>query len=539
MFEDVATDGSTYIYAVGGGESYGWGPFAMVLAKYDTSGNRINMVTEPGLTLGFDPCFLYQNVGQSWSQGVIVHNNNIYVVGVSALTGVGEDSVPRPFLSKFDSNLNRQWKRRPTDLGPGGFRGVTGVGSAIYAVGYTYTSGVANSEDYLIQKYDEDGNLLWSRASGGLNTDILTGVVGIGSRLFAVGYTRSQGAGGADAVILEIDPANGDTLSTTLFGDAQDDMANGVATDGTDLYVVGESRSFTVGGNAVGQNDLMLLRFTLAAPNTPPVAVCQNVTVEADSICTANASIDNGSYDPDGDPITLTQSPAGPYPLGGTLVTLTVSDDKGESSQCTGTVTVVDNTAPTITCPADIVNSTDLGQCSAIQDYTVTAKDNCAGWMVMTSPPSGSNFPKGTTLVTATAIDLARNTATCTFMVAVEDREPPKITGVSANPAVLWPPNHKMVSVAVAAYVSDNCDTAPACKIISVNSNEPENGLGDGDTAPDWQIIPGSLKVNLRAERSGTGSGRVYTITVQCTDASGNTSTRAVQVSVPHDQGKK
>ena len=70
-----------------------------------------------------------------------------------------------------------------------------------------------------------------------------------------------------------------------------------------------------------------------------------------------------------------------------------------------------------------------------------------------------------------------------------------------------------------------------------VSSNEPVNGTGDGDTAPDW-VITGNLTVDLRAERSGTGSGRVYTITVRCTDASGNSSTKTVTVTVPHDRRK-
>jgi len=84
---------------------------------------------------------------------------------------------------------------------------------------------------------------------------------------------------------------------------------------------------------------------TLVAPGAP-VALCKDVTVGADSGCQASASVDNGSYDPDGGPITLSQSPAGPYSLGSTSVTLTVTNSQGLSSQCTGNVTVVDYTPP-------------------------------------------------------------------------------------------------------------------------------------------------------------------------------------------------
>ena len=89
--------------------------------------------------------------------------------------------------------------------------------------------------------------------------------------------------------------------------------------------------------------------------NTPPVAACSNVTVAACPACTASASINNGSYDPDfsGSTLQVTQSPAGPYPQGTTSVTLTVSDGR-YSSQCTGTVTVVDTTPPALQCPANL-----------------------------------------------------------------------------------------------------------------------------------------------------------------------------------------
>jgi len=143
-----------------------------------------------------------------------------------------------------------------------------GVGGAIYAVGYV---GIFPNYDYLIEKYDESGNRLWSKISGGAGTDVLNAVVSIGGRIFAVGYTSSQGAGGTDAVLLEFDPSTGSTLSTITYGGALDDFATAVTTDGTDLYVAGASKSFTSAeGNAVGQSDIMLLRYTLAA-RTPPV----------------------------------------------------------------------------------------------------------------------------------------------------------------------------------------------------------------------------------------------------------------------------
>ncbi len=92
-----------------------------------------------------------------------------------------------------------------------------------------------------------------------------------------------------------------------------------------------------------------------------------------------------------------------------------------------------------------------------------------------------------------------------------------------------------MVEVEVAASASDICDTTPSCHITSVSSNEPANGLGDGGTAPDWKIT-GDLTVDLRAERSGKGEGRIYTIAVTCTDTFGNSSVGNTTVTVAHDR---
>jgi rhamnogalacturonan endolyase len=113
-----------------------------------------------------------------------------------------------------------------------------------------------------------------------------------------------------------------------------------------------------------------------------------------------------------------------------------------------------------------------------------------------------------------------------------DDTEPPVFKTLDASVTTLGPPNHKMVPVSIEAELVDLLDAAPTARIVSVTSNEPVDGDADGHTTPDWEIT-GALTVNLRAERSGKGSGRVYTITVEGRDAAGNVVTGNVEVSVP------
>jgi hypothetical protein len=119
--------------------------------------------------------------------------------------------------------------------------------------------------------------------------------------------------------------------------------------------------------------------------------------------------------------------------------------------------------------------------------------------------------------------------------VDVKDLTPPVIDGVSPSSGILRVPNHKMVPISIEATASDALSGPVACVIDSVGSNEPIDGLGDGDTSPDW-LITGPLTVDLRAERAGTGSGRVYSINVKCTDSAGNSATSVTTVTVPKSQ---
>lgn len=132
--------------------------------------------------------------------------------------------------------------------------------------------------------------------------------------------------------------------------------------------------------------------------------------------------------------------------------------------------------------------------------------------------------PSSPTPVAASG-DAAVHTGTC---------GPLAISRVTASPNRLWPPNHKFVTVNVSVQASSTCGGV-SCSIANIQSDEPVNGLGDGNTEPDWQVT-GALRARLRAERSGTGDGRVYTLNVRCADAAGHTAASSTTVSVPHDQ---
>ncbi len=212
------------------------------------------------------------------------------------------------------------------------------------------------------------------------------------------------------------------------------------------------------------------------------------------------------------------------------------------------------NSPPTVSCGADMMvecgTPTTLTALVSDPDgdaLTVVWTVNGTGVQTNTLPagaPSATTpvsftgtLPLGTNAVAVLVIDTATNTASCGSMVTVVDTTPPVITSVKANPNVLWPPNHKMVSITLRVGATDSCSAA-TWKIIGVTSSEPVNGLGDGDTAPDWQIV-GDHGLKLRAERSGKGKGRTYTITVRAADTSGNLSApRSVTVKVPKSQGQ-
>jgi hypothetical protein len=159
----------------------------------------------------------------------------------------------------------------------------------------------------------------------------------------------------------------------------------------------------------------------LPVGNQAPQAFCQSAVVSADGNCEGAVlpeDVDNGSLDPDGDPLDLSLEPAGPYPVGATAAEFIVSDGEAADT-CEVMITVVDDVPPTAICPGDIEVQTGPGVADTAITYSSDAQDACAGAMVSCNPPSGTLFGSGTTEVQCIATDASGNADTCSFTVTV------------------------------------------------------------------------------------------------------------------------
>ena len=247
--------------------------------------------------------------------------------------------------------------------------------------------------------------------------------------------------------------------------------------------------------------------------NTPPNVVCQNHSVNldaggsagitpADVYDAANSSDDCGTINLVG----VSPNTFGCVDLGSNTVTLTVNDGNGNTATCTATVSVHDIILPVVTCPGNVSQGNDAGQCAAIVSYAAaTATDNCSVASINYSQNSGTSFPVGTTTVTATATDTDGNVASCIFNVTVTDDEDPAIT----CPADLTVSNDPGQCSAIVNYSlptgTDNCSAF----LISMTA-----GLGAGSSFP-----------------LGT-SQEVYTIT----DGAGNTASCSLTITVTDNE---
>lgn len=128
--------------------------------------------------------------------------------------------------------------------------------------------------------------------------------------------------------------------------------------------------------------------------------------------------------------------------------------------------------------------------------------------------------------LTVTCTDEAGNTSLpkSTDVVVPRDTTAPGITHLHATPDAIWPPNGKMVAVAVSVSATDDVDATPECSLTSVSGG----GVYDA-------VKTGPFTANLRAEKNSDGSVRAYSLHVTCSDDAGNESTGVATVVVGKD----
>jgi hypothetical protein len=328
-------------------------------------------------------------------------------------------------------------------------------------------------------------------------------------------------------------------------------------TDGNTVPVVAEAEFFYQGESELLINNLPLA--VIAAP----------AEVECDRPGAGGFMLDgSGSTDPDSGPGSATdivlyewfmlqppsiEVPLGSgaslpvvLPLGSHTIGLRVADTEGEADTALTDILVRDTVAPLPFCPDPPVS-----ECSAPSgaevDLVASASDVCSPVVMIANDrtPGGADastvYPLGTTPVGFTMTDAAGNMSSCVSSVLVHDETPPMLQ-LAVEPTELWPPNHRMVPVAVGWVVDDLCDAAPQISLESATSSEPDDAPGDGDGATVGDLgtlLPGQPQSSftLRAERSGGGPGRLYQLRYEATDASGNTTPALAIVTVPHDRG--
>jgi len=424
------------------------------------------------------------------------------------------------FLTIFGENLVGSELTTVTYSGSGGDFSIEATSATLSSVTAWIPVGVAVNEGvYAVDVYAKDVNVAEARHYGPVFFSVVQPTVNAPPLL-----TVPESAFG------EAESSEGGHVSYDVFASSQ---------GGTGLVVSCSpaSGSFfnlgstTVSCTATDSNGSVSASFPVfVADTTPPtITVPSDITTDNPVVTFTVTASDNL----DGTGVFTSCSPASgsTFPYGTTYVDCYARDSFQNYAFATFKV-YVSGGVPEIDVPDTIVAGA-TSTSGAVVTFDVTATE---GGVVTCTPPSGSTFGFGETTVSCSATNTVGTSETKTFLVVVVAVSQPMVT-ITTTPKSLWPPNHQMVAVTLNVVAVDALDPNPVSTIISVTSSQPENGTGDGDIAPDWQIT-GPLTVNLRSERSGN-TDRVYTIRVQTVNNNIGNVITDVQVRVTQQNNRK
>jgi hypothetical protein len=307
-----------------------------------------------------------------------------------------------------------------------------------------------------------------------------------------------------------------------------------ITSDAPGVFPLGSTTVTFTAKDDSGNQTTGTTTITVIDTTKPVLSVPVDVTVEQESLAGTVVDLSPTATDICDAEVTITSDAPAIFPLGTTVVTFTATDDSGNSTEGRTAVTVVDTTQPVLTVPADVTIEQETLAGTEVF-LTASATDICDAEVTITHD-APAIFPLGTTVVTFTATDDSGNTSVKTSTVTVIDTTAPELLTTQYTESV-WPPNHELVEVAGIDSIIDICDADPTLAINITHNENPHNntGVGDGNTDQDW-MIDADNNIFIRAERNGTGNDRIYTIEISVTDDSGNVTSEAMTVTVPHSK---
>jgi hypothetical protein len=287
--------------------------------------------------------------------------------------------------------------------------------------------------------------------------------------------TRERGAAVINSAIATVSNSEGvaTAISVVVNGSATATvngvtLSNIVNTSGTITADVvadctASNASFTLTARNGSLTADAVFTVNVTADTKPPILSCPlDITTSADSASCdqmVNYATPVGSDNCGTASVLCNPASGSAFPKGTSTVSCTATDGSGNTANCSFSVTVTDTTPPTMSCPGNLTEPTNAGQCQAVVSYpTPGASDNCSGVGTVTcAPASGTAFQKGSTTVTCTVSDAAGNSTSCRFSVVVQDQEAPTLN----CPANITAQTGAKQCSAVVSYVtptaSDNC----------------------------------------------------------------------------------
>lgn len=410
--------------------------------------------------------------------------NNLYVLGGTDHTNcsnIGQQTVERAIVNG-DGSLS-PWTATSAMLIPRSNHAVVAVGNRLYALGGVNNCSLSDTTDSVEWVLiNTDGSLgTWQTTSSMTTRRLYLGAVAVNGYLYAIGgaETNPTPLSTVERAAINLDGSLGPWQATSSLLTARSSLAT--AAWGIYIYAVGGSDG--------------------SALNT----------------------VERAEVQPDGS--------LGPWQLVSSMTT----------ARYGLTAVVLDGYLYALGGQDNVVF--DIVERAAINpDGSLGAWETIS---TMTSPRTDHAAVAANGRIYAIGGYSGREQGTAILLDSVEVWEPPSEvvnqppTCSSAYPSIatLWPPNHQFVTVNILG-VTDPDGNTTVITIDSIFQDEAVNAKGSGNTAPDGQGV-GTATADVRAERVGSGNGRVYHIRFTADDGQGGTCSGEVLVGVPKSQGKK